>query len=130
MGPAAVSAFRSAGYAPPPGGGETILQVIENKEINFGELDRLARTAVHFLDNVIEINHYPLRQIEEASRASRKIGLGIWEKIHGRWPVNHRIPPQQEFRNGFEVFVQRLPHQNDRLNQRLQSDPEHIFDNC
>lgn len=58
-------------------GSINLTKVVENKGINFGELDRLARTAVHFLDNVIEINHYPLRQIEEVSRTSRKIGLGI-----------------------------------------------------
>ncbi|MBP8829583.1 MAG: adenosylcobalamin-dependent ribonucleoside-diphosphate reductase [Desulfobacter sp.] len=58
-------------------GSINLTKVVENKEINFDELDRLARTAVHFLDNVIEINHYPLRQIEEASRSTRKIGLGV-----------------------------------------------------
>ena len=45
--------------------------------IDWEELGRVARVATRFLDNVIEVNPYPLEQIRKIVFNSRRIGLGV-----------------------------------------------------
>jgi ribonucleotide reductase-like protein len=46
-------------------------------EVDWVKLRRIVRTAIHFLDNLIEAQSYPLEMIAQRSRANRKIGLGV-----------------------------------------------------
>ena len=45
--------------------------------IDYGRLSETIGRAVRFLDNVIDRNHYPLKEIETATLQTRKIGLGV-----------------------------------------------------
>ncbi len=49
----------------------------EDKKVDWKLLRETIHTAVHFLDNAIELNNYPSKDIKEKSLAYRKIGLGV-----------------------------------------------------
>ncbi len=58
-------------------GSINLTKVINGKGISYRKLKELVHLGVHFLDNVVEVNRYPIRQIEEMSKKTRKIGLGV-----------------------------------------------------
>ena len=44
---------------------------------DWGEYKAAVHTSTRFLDNVIEVNKYPLPQIDQMSKTTRRIGLGV-----------------------------------------------------
>jgi ribonucleoside-diphosphate reductase alpha chain len=58
-------------------GSINVSHFVRDSGIDYERLRAVVRLAVRFLDDVIDANHYPLREIEERTLENRKIGLGI-----------------------------------------------------
>ncbi len=58
-------------------GSINLAHMVKDGNLDYEHLKEVVWDGVHFLDNVIEVNQYPLPKIEELTRANRKIGLGV-----------------------------------------------------
>jgi ribonucleoside-diphosphate reductase alpha chain len=46
-------------------------------EFDWQRYEETIRKTTRFLDNIIDVNHYPVKEIDIASKDSRRIGLGV-----------------------------------------------------
>jgi len=49
----------------------------KKRDLNWGELERVVGLGVRFLDNVVEVNKFPIEKIKEMVSKTRRIGLGV-----------------------------------------------------
>ena len=52
-------------------------KMVNKGQIDWSRLKQVIQLSVHFLDNVVEANKYPLPQIAQMTMGNRKIGLGV-----------------------------------------------------
>jgi ribonucleoside-diphosphate reductase alpha chain len=58
-------------------GSVNLSRFVKNGGVDYERLSKVTWSAVHFLDNVIDMNKYPIKKIEEMTKGNRKIGLGV-----------------------------------------------------
>ncbi len=77
-------------------------------EIEWDALADTIRLAVRFLDDVIDRNRYPISQIEEMTKKTRKIGLGVmgWAEVLFRLRVPYDSDEAIELGSRLMSFVQ------------------------
>ncbi len=58
-------------------GSINLAKFVKNGDIDWDHLKEVVWTCIRFLDDVVDVNGYPIPEIEEITLANRKIGLGV-----------------------------------------------------
>jgi ribonucleoside-diphosphate reductase alpha chain len=99
-------------YEPCVLGSINLSQMVKKKdggyEADFEKIRRTVREAVHFLDDVIDVNQYPLPQISQMAKGNRKIGLGVMGLAHFliRLGIPYNSQKALEVVRGIMSFIQ------------------------
>jgi ribonucleoside-diphosphate reductase alpha chain len=77
-------------------------------EIDWDNLKRIIHLAVHFLDNVIEVNKYPLAEIDRMTKQTRKVGLGVmgWASALAKMMIAYDSDEALELADKLMSFIQ------------------------
>src|SRR3989454_3986769 len=80
--------------------------------LDWDEMERVVRLAVRFLDDVIEMNPYPLPQIDATVKANRRIGLGImgWADLLFTMGISYDSQEATDLGNQLMAFVKEKSH--------------------
>ncbi len=80
--------------------------------IDWAELEQVVRLSVRFLDDVIEVNPYPLPVIDDTVKANRRIGLGVmgWADLLFRMGISYDSQAALDLGERLMAFIEEKAH--------------------
>ncbi|HET8908421.1 MAG TPA: LAGLIDADG family homing endonuclease [Ktedonobacterales bacterium] len=78
---------------------------VHGGEIDWAGLESATRITTRFLDDVIEINPYPLKEVRDKVQANRRIGLGVMGWAEMLFELNIRYDSEEAVALGEKIMV-------------------------
>jgi ribonucleoside-diphosphate reductase alpha chain len=90
--------------------------MVKDGEIDYKEMDRVVRLSVRFLDDVIERNPFPLKQIDDIVKNNRRIGLGVmgWSDLLFQLRIPYQSEEALQLAEKIMQFIEEVSHDEGR----------------
>ena len=87
--------------------GKFVKKINGTPVIDYESLRRITQLGTRFLDNVIDINNYPLPEIEVIAKTNRRIGLGVmgWAEMLVQLEVSYNSPEAYKIAEEVMFFI-------------------------
>ncbi|MBI5835748.1 MAG: vitamin B12-dependent ribonucleotide reductase [Candidatus Eisenbacteria bacterium] len=92
---------------------EFVVQTPRGADLDWAAMDDTIRVAVRFLDDVIEMNPYPLPEIDRSVKDNRRIGLGVMgvADMLLMFGIPYDSPQALELADRVMDFIQKVGHE-------------------
>ncbi len=102
-------------------GSINISKFVEKGEMNYNRLKKVIKLGVQFLNNILDINNYPFKEIRKKCLKNRKIGLGIMGFADAliKLKIRYGSDKALEFIDKFMSFFSKEVHKYSQNNKKM-----------
>lgn len=94
-------------------GSINLMKFLDEDRWDMEKLKKTVDTAVHFLDNVITVNPYPLPEIHQAAKDNRRIGIGVmgWADVLFALGIPYNSHEALDLADRIMFFINKVAHE-------------------
>lgn len=97
-------------------GSINLSHMVKDSFVDWAKLRDITRLAVQYLDTVVDNNHFPVKEIEDAVLLTRKIGLGVmgWADMLALLQVHYNTEQAVELANDVMEYINDIAHEESK----------------